>query len=528
MSLRSLQVVLRTLADADPPAADGDLLRRFAGGDEAAFAELVRRHGRLVWAVCRHLTGSDAEADDAFQATFLVLLRGAGRVRDAGRLSAWLHGVAYRVCAKARRAAQRRATRERAAAVTERDGHAVPESAWDRALAAVHEEAGRLPEPLRVPFVLCCLEGKCVTEAAEQVGWKLGTFSGRLTRAKDAVLARLDARGLTLGAVAGLGLMSPPAAAVARAAALARTGGIIPSSVLQLSQGVIGMSATSFKVLAAVLLTGGLGIGARSGWVATAEAQPPAKPAPAKADPAAELKRLQAELAKAEAAGAAARAQAQAAARQAREAEAQAEAERAGWVERMVGKGYMTPAALNTAKQSRWDYDFVEVKPLGETELVNLLRERDAQGWEFVGTTPVVYVRVNDRHSPPVQKWVFRRPTGAATGAALPNHNRALGDPAATPPAKPDDAKALEEEIARLQTRLAELKAKPTRDRAVFAKAGLPLNPVELAKLLNQLGEDKARAGRLTIAASDDSLIVEGDKAAVEWAVGIIKKLGEK
>src|SRR5439155_10489460 len=142
----------------------------------------------------------------------LALPRSARKIRDPSRLSAWLHGVAFKVCASARRGAKRRASRERAVAARERNGSAIPDSAWDRALAAVHEEVGTLPETLRVPFVLCCLEGKGVTEAAEQLGWKLGTFSGRLTRAKDALLAKLDARGLTLGVMAGLGLGTPPAA----------------------------------------------------------------------------------------------------------------------------------------------------------------------------------------------------------------------------------------------------------------------------------------------------------------------------
>src|SRR5262245_9170972 len=110
---RSLQAVFHSLADPDGPVGDGELLRRVVGGEEGAFTELVRRHGRLVWTACRHLTGSEAEADDAFQATFLVLLRRAGRIRHADRLSAWLHGVAYKVCANVRRTARRRAARER-------------------------------------------------------------------------------------------------------------------------------------------------------------------------------------------------------------------------------------------------------------------------------------------------------------------------------------------------------------------------------------------------------------------------------
>src|SRR4029077_7677508 len=98
-------------------------------------------------------------------------------------------------------------------------------------------------------FVLCCLEGIGVTEAAGQLGWKLGTLSGRLTRAKDAVIAKLDARGLTPGVVVAVGLTAPPEAVAAKASALA--GAVVPGSILQLSRGVIGMRTTSVKALAA-------------------------------------------------------------------------------------------------------------------------------------------------------------------------------------------------------------------------------------------------------------------------------------
>ena len=257
--------------------SDGELLRQFAADhSQAAFAELVRRHGRLVWTVCRHLSRSEAEADDAFQATFLVLLRSARKIRDAAKLTAWLYGVAYKVCVKARHSAKRRMSREQTVAARERKGGVVPDSAWDRALAAVHEEVAKLPDTLRVPFVLCCLEGRGVTEAATQLGWKLGTFSGRLSRAKDMVLARLDARGLTLGAIAGIGLAAPPTTAVAKATALAQVGFVVPDSILQLTQGVIGMSRNSATVLAAaVVLACGLGLSVGSGWMAAADARPP-------------------------------------------------------------------------------------------------------------------------------------------------------------------------------------------------------------------------------------------------------------
>jgi RNA polymerase sigma factor (sigma-70 family) len=519
------------------------LLRRFAGGDEAAFAELVRRHGRLVWSVCRHLTGSDAEADDAFQATFLVLLRGAGKVRDAGRLSAWLHGVAYRVCARARRAARRRATREQAAAVNERTGPAVADSAWDRALAAVHEELGTLPDTLRVPFVLCCLEGKGVTEAAEQLGWKLGTLSGRLTRAKDALLARLNARGLTLGAVAGLGLAAPPAAAAARAAGLARAGSVIPDSILQLTQGVIGMGATTFKALAAAaLLACGLGVVAGAGWMANADAQQPGTAKAAKSDPETELRRLKEQLD-------AARLEADAARRAAEAQLAEAKQRDLAVLEALTQDNLKGKDAAS-ARTAKWEYDFVLISDMTQAKFVAFLQDRENRGWDFAGTTPLTH------EGKPAPTWVFRRPVKPATMSDasegyLNAYRRALraGDPLekadgekaleafknrmnpdrrSIRPDKPEDAKAIEAEIARLQERLAALKGRPSVERVSFTKADLPLDPMELADLLRKLATKKFKNANITFTASEGGLVVEGHREVTEWATALIRKLAEK
>ena len=552
MTARSLQSVLRRLADANPPAGDGELLRRFLAGDEDAFAELVRRHGRLVWGVCRHLTGSDTEADDAFQATFLVLFRNAAKVRDDGRLSAWLHGVAYKVCAKARQATRRRAARERATAASERAGPAVPDSAWDRALAAVHEEVAKLPETLRVPFVLCCIEGKGVTEAAGQLGWKLGTFSGRLTRAKDVLLAKLDARGLTLGVVVGLGVAAPPAPPPPRAVAVARAGFAVPSSVLQLSQGVIGMSLKSTKMLAAaVLLTCGLGLGLGQGWVATAEAQTGAPPK--KTDPQEEVRRLQAELEAARRAAEDAARSAEAAKRAQDQLQRAAEQERLKAVEELyrVAREKAKPDAAS-AKTKKWEYDFVMVSEMGMTKFVALLQEREDRGWEYNGLTKyTVDGKLADI-------WVFRRPTKGATAAtgdpktALEFFNRrmtgedekraevrnalnrglTLEDAAKiTGIAKrADDAKVIEAKIAELQAQLADMKdkAKGGRPRAVFYAKDLPLKPSEMAELLSKLAKPKFKASQYSINSSDNGVAVEGDQEVIDWAAATVKKLADK
>ncbi|HJZ93529.1 MAG TPA: sigma-70 family RNA polymerase sigma factor, partial [Gemmataceae bacterium] len=183
--------------------ADPDLLRQFAADrDEAAFAVLVRRHGPLVWGVCRNLLPTDADAEDAFQATFVALVRSAGTIRRTEALGAWLHGVAYRVAMKARRGAARRKRREAAAAVPEPDTP-VSDATWDELQAAVHEEVCRLPEKLRLPFILCGLQGRPQRDAAELLGWKLGTVSGRLTLARQRLLDRLARRGVPVGMAAG-------------------------------------------------------------------------------------------------------------------------------------------------------------------------------------------------------------------------------------------------------------------------------------------------------------------------------------
>lgn len=186
--------------DATRDLTDGHLLTRFAARhDEDAFAILMNRHSRLVWSVCRNQLGHEQDAEDAFQATFLTLARDAGRIRKRSSLSCWLHGVAYRIAMKTKRAAARRRGREQKAAAGEMTP-IVSEGAWRALQAALDEEVQDLPEKLRIPFVLCCLEGRGQPEVAETMGWKLGTVSGRLTKARQFLLERLAKRGITLSA----------------------------------------------------------------------------------------------------------------------------------------------------------------------------------------------------------------------------------------------------------------------------------------------------------------------------------------
>jgi RNA polymerase sigma factor (sigma-70 family) len=372
---RNIPALARQLAETGPLETDADLLGRFAARrDEDAFAALVRRHGRLVWAVCHHLAGPNA--DDAFQATFLVLLRNAGRVRRPDSLSAWLHGVAYRVCTKARLSARRRAARERAAAVPDRGSAAVPDSAWDRALGVVHEEVARLPEALRVPFVLCTLDGRSVTEAAGHLGWKVKTLSARLVRARDLLLARLRARGLAAGAAVALSWPGgpAPAAASAKAASLVR-GGAIPGAIQHLTQGVLGMSTYRVKLIAAgLVLAAGLGVGGGAGWLAPAGAQSRPNLYP-RLTPEERVKQLEAELEQAK-----------------KDAERAREQRRAG--------------AYATAK---WQYEFVSAGDVDAEGFVKALQEREAGGWEFNGQ---VTLKKDGRSS---AVWVFRRPVGGGS-----------------------------------------------------------------------------------------------------------------
>ena len=489
MARQSILYLLRSLADIGPPVSDAELLRRFLANDEKAFTELVRRHGQLVWSVCRHLTRSDADADDAFQATFLVLLKNARKVRDPGKLSSWLHGVAFKVCAKARKASERRQSREQATAVPEGNGSADPDSKWDRALAAVHEEVGHLPETLRVPFVLCCLEGTGVTEAAERLGIKLSTFSGRLARAKETVLLKLDARGLTLGIVVSVGVLAVPVAVAAKVEALAQVGFAVPSSILQLSQGVLGMSLKSVKMLAAaVIVTCGLGWSLGSGWMANAGAQQPEKGAPPQsATPQDEVKRLQAELDKAK--------------QKAAEFEARQKIGefRAALVE-------PESAAFKTKK---WAYDLVVDSDITQAKFHEYLQYREDRGWEFNGS---ILLKGDTR-----LLWVFRKPV-IASGATSSTSAGGSSMTSTSTIGPGDDAQAVEAEIKRLQERLAKSLAAndkkstaPGRIHLTYSTTGKSLvidctgvtESKALAAVLRDLGE--RQFGKASAQVTDES-----------------------
>ena len=212
---------LRRLATepAAKEAPDAALLGRFiAQADEAAFATLVERHGPLVLAVCRRILDDAHDAEDAFQATFLVLARRAAAVHPREALAAWLHGVARRVALKSRCARARKSRDRRPLPPSPIDPRPDPlaDISARELLSLVDDELRQLPEVYRLPVLLCCLEGRSQEEAARLLGWTPGSVKGRLERGRARLHQRLARRGLTLSAVLTAAELSrgPSAAAV--------------------------------------------------------------------------------------------------------------------------------------------------------------------------------------------------------------------------------------------------------------------------------------------------------------------------
>ena len=167
------------LLDGGAGLTDSQLLGCFIDQrDDAAFAALVRRHGPMVLSVCRRIVGNVHDADDAFQATFLVLIRKASSVKPRELVGNWLYGVAYHTALKARALAARRQAREKQVTAMPEPEMVVRQVANLDLQILLDQELSRLPDKYRVPIVLCDLEGKSRKEAARQLGWLDGTLSG--------------------------------------------------------------------------------------------------------------------------------------------------------------------------------------------------------------------------------------------------------------------------------------------------------------------------------------------------------------
>jgi RNA polymerase sigma factor (sigma-70 family) len=252
--------------------SDGQLLQRFAQArEEAAFAALVRRHGPLVLGVCRRVLHDSHAAEDAFQATFLVLFRRARSLDRHGSVANWLYTVAYHVALRARQSAARRQVRERQVVeMPQPEAHAA--EIWQDLQPVLDEELNRLPDKYREPVLLCYLEGKTNEEAARLLGCPIGTVKGRLARARQLLRARLARRGVTLAT----GMLGTVLAAHAPAAVPARlveatvkttllfaagntAAGLGSASVAGLAEGVLkAMFVSQLKIATAVLLALGV------------------------------------------------------------------------------------------------------------------------------------------------------------------------------------------------------------------------------------------------------------------------------
>jgi RNA polymerase sigma factor (sigma-70 family) len=201
---------IRKLAGAEntQDLTDVQLLREFCrNGDEFSFAALLKRHGPMVLSVCRHVLGHEQDAEDAFQATFLVLACKAASIRRGEALINWLHGVAFRMAMNMKRNAARR--REQEARLEPSTGlNPSGEVAWREVQAILEEEIHRLPQKYRAPFLLCCIQTLPRAEAARQLGVKEGTVWSRLAQARKLLQARLTRRGVSLSALMAVAALS--------------------------------------------------------------------------------------------------------------------------------------------------------------------------------------------------------------------------------------------------------------------------------------------------------------------------------
>ena len=318
MATTAIEAFLHRLRRPEPAdqagPTDGELLECFVTRrDGAAFEALVRRHGPMVLGVCRRVLRNEADAEDTFQATFLVLVRKAATVRPRGMVGNWLYGVAHRAALKARAAAARRAAREREGAVRPRpDGGG---EALDHLRAVLDRELTALPEKYRAAVVLCDLEGKTIREAARHLGCPQGTAWTWLSRGRGLLSARLARYGpaVSIGMVAVAGdaaagvpgrLVCATVEATGLVAAGHAAGGVVSANTAAIVERVMtAMFLSKLKIGVCVSLVA-LGLGAGTGrFVLQASAGGPAATSPGHPDDSSDrTQRAAAELAQAKAA----------------------------------------------------------------------------------------------------------------------------------------------------------------------------------------------------------------------------------
>jgi RNA polymerase sigma factor (sigma-70 family) len=291
MSARAITRVAARLQREPAPGAgatDRDLLARFLDAhDEAAFEALVRRHARLVRTAVARVLSDPTDAEDAVQATFLVLVRRAKAIDWRADLGPWLYGVAHRVAVKARDAGRARARKEKAAAPRPDAPEAHGDLSWREAVHLLHAELDRLPDRYRLPLLLCYLEGKSRDEAAGELNVTPGSIKGRLERGKELLRGRLARRGVTLSAgllAAVTGPTAGGATSAARVAAILATArGAVPARVAAITRDTLAATVVSkvTRTIAGVVCLGVVVSALVAGTVPpgegpTAKAQPPA------------------------------------------------------------------------------------------------------------------------------------------------------------------------------------------------------------------------------------------------------------
>ncbi len=280
--------------------SDGQLLDAYIRDrEEAAFAALVRRHGPMVWGVCRRVLGNERDAEDAFQAAFLVLVRKAASIVPREKVANWLYGVARQTAVKARAMAMRRNVREKQvkdmpepAAPEQDNGHDL--------LPLLDRELSRLPDKYRTAIVLCDLEGKSYKEAARQLGCPEGTLAARLARGRAMLAKRLARHGsavtggvlaTVLSQSASAGVPASVASSTIQAASLFAAGQaaaaeVIAPTVAALAEGVLkAMLLSKLKIATGVLLTA-VALSGAAGLAYQTQAREEAPAAEAKAAPA--------------------------------------------------------------------------------------------------------------------------------------------------------------------------------------------------------------------------------------------------